>query len=63
MLVAIVFVMTMFSGRLVQIQGMQSGYFRSKAANERLVTIPLPAVRGTITGSDGQVLALTVEKY
>ena len=63
MLVAIAFVMTMFSGRLVQIQGMQSGYYRSKAASERLDTIPLPAVRGTITGSDGQFLALTIEKY
>ncbi|HEX6448113.1 MAG TPA: penicillin-binding protein 2 [Trebonia sp.] len=63
MLVAIAFVMTMFSGRLVQIQGMESGYYRSKAANERVATIPLPAVRGTITGSDGQALALTIEKY
>jgi cell division protein FtsI (penicillin-binding protein 3) len=63
MLVAIAFVLTMFSGRLVQIQGMESGYYRAKAASEQAATISLPAVRGTITGSDGTVLALTIEKY
>jgi cell division protein FtsI (penicillin-binding protein 3) len=62
-LLAIVFVLTIFGGRLVQIQGMESGYY-SKLANQlRLTTIPLPAERGTIYGADGQILAMTVETY
>jgi cell division protein FtsI (penicillin-binding protein 3) len=55
--------MTLFAGRLVQIQGMESGAYKTLASREKLKTIPLPAVRGTITGSDGQVLAMTIEKY
>jgi cell division protein FtsI (penicillin-binding protein 3) len=58
-----VFVLTMFAGRLVQIQGMQSGTYKLKAAKERLQTISLPAMRGTITGANGQDLAMTVETY
>ena len=62
-LLAIVFVLTLFAGRLVQIQGMESGFYKTRAKLERLATIPSPAVRGPVTGSDGQVLAMTVEKY
>jgi cell division protein FtsI (penicillin-binding protein 3) len=53
----------MFAGRMVQIQGMDSGTYKQLAARERLQTIPLPAMRGTITGADGQILAMTVETY
>ncbi|MBO0820471.1 MAG: penicillin-binding protein 2, partial [Nocardiopsaceae bacterium] len=62
-LLAIAFVLTLFAGRLVQIQGMESGAYKSLSEAERLTTTPLPAVRGSITGSDGQVLAMTIEKY
>jgi cell division protein FtsI (penicillin-binding protein 3) len=54
-------VLTVFAGRLVQIQGMQTGHYRS--ASQHLQSITLPAVRGTIYGANGQVLALTVETY
>jgi cell division protein FtsI (penicillin-binding protein 3) len=54
-------VLTVFAGRLVQIQGMQSGHYRSES--QHLQSITLPAVRGTIYGANGQVLAMTVEKY
>jgi cell division protein FtsI (penicillin-binding protein 3) len=53
----------MFAGRLVQIQGMESGYYRAAAAQEKLSTQTLPALRGTIYGADGQILAMTVETY
>jgi cell division protein FtsI (penicillin-binding protein 3) len=56
-------VLTLFGGRLVQLQGMEAGYYRTQALKQRDWTIPLPAVRGTITGANGQVLAMTVETY
>jgi cell division protein FtsI (penicillin-binding protein 3) len=62
-LLAIVFVLTLFGGRLVQIQGMESGYYKIQAKDNYLTTISLPAVRGTITGSNGQILAMTVQTY
>jgi cell division protein FtsI (penicillin-binding protein 3) len=62
-LLAIIFVMTLFAGRLVQLQGLQAGTYRKLAAQQRDRTIVLPAVRGTITGANGQVLAMTVATY
>jgi cell division protein FtsI (penicillin-binding protein 3) len=56
-------VLTLFAGRLVQIQGMEAGYYRQAAKKQTFKAIPLPAVRGTIYGADGQVLAMTVETY
>jgi cell division protein FtsI (penicillin-binding protein 3) len=62
-LLAIIFVLTMFAGRLVQLQGMESGTYRQLAMRQRDKTIPLPAVRGSITGANGQLLATTMETY
>ncbi len=62
-LLAIVFMLTLFAGRLVQIQGVESGYYRYQARAEKLTTQTLPALRGTIYGADGQVLAMTVTTY
>jgi cell division protein FtsI (penicillin-binding protein 3) len=59
----IIFVLSMFAGRLVQLQGMESGAYRKLAVNERDQTIKIPASRGSITGSNGQVLATTVATY
>jgi cell division protein FtsI (penicillin-binding protein 3) len=56
-------VLTLFAGRLVQLQGLESGTYRKLALQEREETIPLPALRGSITGANGQVLAMTVETY
>ena len=55
--------LTLFAGRLVQIQGMEAGYYREVAKKQTFEAIPLPAMRGTIYGADGQVLAMTVETY
>jgi cell division protein FtsI (penicillin-binding protein 3) len=56
-------VLSLFAGRLVQLQGMESGSYRALALQERDKTIPLPALRGSITGANGQVLAMTVTTY
>jgi len=62
-LLAIIFVLTLFAGRLVQLQGIESGRYRQLASQERERTNPLPALRGSITGANGQVLAMTVATY
>jgi cell division protein FtsI (penicillin-binding protein 3) len=62
-LLAIMFVLTLFVGRLVQIQGLESGTYRKLAAQQRDRTIVLPALRGSITGANGQMLAMTVATY
>ena len=62
-LLAIIFVLTLWAGRLVQLQGLDSGTYRKLASQEREQTIVLPALRGSITGANGQVLAMTVETY
>jgi cell division protein FtsI (penicillin-binding protein 3) len=62
-LLAIVFVLSLFAGRLIQLQGMESGNYRKLASQERDRTIPLPALRGSITGANGQILAMTVATY
>ena len=62
-LLAIIFVLSLFAGRLVQLQGLESANYRMLASQERDRTIPLPALRGSITGANGQVLAMTVATY
>jgi cell division protein FtsI (penicillin-binding protein 3) len=62
-LLAITFVLTLFAARLVQLQGIEAGRLRTLALQERDKTIPLPALRGSITGANGEVLAMTVETY
>jgi cell division protein FtsI (penicillin-binding protein 3) len=56
-------VLTLFVGRLVQLQGMESGSLKAAAATEQVKTISLPAQRGTIFGANGQPLAMTLETY
>ena len=55
--------LTLFAARLVQLQGIEAGRYRVLALKQRDLTIPLPAVRGTITGANGEVLAMTVATY
>jgi cell division protein FtsI (penicillin-binding protein 3) len=62
-LLAIVFVLTLFAARLVQLQGLQAGHYRTLALKQRDRPILLPAVRGSITGANGEVLAMTVATY
>jgi cell division protein FtsI (penicillin-binding protein 3) len=60
-LLALAFVMSVFAGRLLQIQGMQSARYAAEAEQERMTQISIPAVRGSITTSNGAVLAMTVQ--
>ncbi|MGH8917569.1 MAG: peptidoglycan D,D-transpeptidase FtsI family protein, partial [Actinomycetes bacterium] len=62
-MLTIIFVLSLFAGRLVQLQGMESGNYRKLALQEREQRIVLPALRGSITGANGQVLAMTVATY
>jgi cell division protein FtsI (penicillin-binding protein 3) len=62
-LLAVIFVLSLFAGRLVQLQGLESPTFKHLASAQRDKTIPLPALRGSITAANGQVLAMTVETY
>jgi cell division protein FtsI (penicillin-binding protein 3) len=62
-LLAIAIVLTLFAGRLVQIQGMESAHYRMAALKEKLTSIALPAMRGSIYGSNGQILAMTIETF
>jgi cell division protein FtsI (penicillin-binding protein 3) len=60
-LLVLAFVMSVFGGRLVQIQGLQSAKYAALAAEQRTAQISIPAVRGPITTSNGAVLAMTVQ--
>jgi cell division protein FtsI (penicillin-binding protein 3) len=65
-LLAIAVTLTLFAGRLVQIQGIDAAYYRTKANEEKQFHVVLPAMRGTIYGSGGsgnQILAMTVETW
>jgi cell division protein FtsI (penicillin-binding protein 3) len=55
------FVLSLVAGRLVQLQAMEGSVYRAEADHFRLTTIPVPAVRGSITSADGTTLAMTVQ--
>jgi cell division protein FtsI (penicillin-binding protein 3) len=54
-------VISLFVARMVQLQGLESATYRTLANRQRLETVSIPAVRGSITASDGTVLAMTVQ--
>jgi cell division protein FtsI (penicillin-binding protein 3) len=54
-------VLSLFAGRLLQLQGMDYGKYRSIAQRQRLQNIQIPAFRGSIEGADGRPLAMTVQ--
>jgi cell division protein FtsI (penicillin-binding protein 3) len=47
----------------VQLQGMESGYYKKLANKEKLTKLSLPALRGAIYGAGGEILAMTTETY
>ena len=57
------FALSIFAGRLVQLQGLDSAAYRNEATQQLLKRIPIAALRGDITASDGTALALTVQTY
>ncbi|WP_018657264.1 peptidoglycan D,D-transpeptidase FtsI family protein [Actinomadura flavalba] len=60
-LLVIAFVLSLFAGRLVQLQTIESQQYTAKARDQRLQEIKLPAVRGDITDANDNPLAMTVE--
>ncbi|MGI5227362.1 peptidoglycan D,D-transpeptidase FtsI family protein [Actinoallomurus sp. CA-142502] len=60
-LLLVAFVLSLFAGRLVQLQGIEAKGYAEAAVRQRLNRIDLPAVRGPISFADGQPLAMTVD--
>jgi cell division protein FtsI (penicillin-binding protein 3) len=55
-------VFALVAARLVQLQGLHWSYYRDKAQQQMLPEpSPIPVVRGSITSSDGTILAMTVQ--
>ena len=61
-LLAILFVLSLFAGRLVQTQGFDASALAAAALKQRLSQDTLPAHRGDITDVNGQVLATAVDR-
>lgn len=59
-LLCVGFVLSLVAGRLIQLQGMEGSMYRTTAERQRLHSISVPAVRGSITTADGTTLAMTV---
>jgi cell division protein FtsI (penicillin-binding protein 3) len=58
-LLVVAFIMSVFAGRLFQIQGLDSARYAAAAEQQQMKQILIPAVRGSITTSNGTVLAMT----
>jgi cell division protein FtsI (penicillin-binding protein 3) len=56
-------VLSLFAGRLVQLQGLDWGKYRTRAMAQRATTLAIPTLRGSITTRDGTVLAITEQTY
>jgi cell division protein FtsI (penicillin-binding protein 3) len=52
-------ILSLFAGRLVQVQGLDWPKYRTLAEQQRTMKITIPTIRGSITTSDGVPLALT----
>ena len=57
----IAFVVSVFGGRLLQLQGVEASSYATQAMKARLDTVTLHAERGDITDSNGVSLASTVD--
>jgi cell division protein FtsI (penicillin-binding protein 3) len=60
-ILVIAFIMSVFAARLVQLQGFQAAQLSAEAAQQRMVPVSIPAVRGSIISSNGTMLAMTVQ--
>ncbi len=58
-LICIGLVLTVFVGRLVQLQGLHYSEYRAKAESQIMQVRSVPVVRGSILSSDGTVMAMT----
>ena len=60
-LLAFLFVLSLFAGRLLELQGLRSSELAAAGLDQRLRTVVIPADRGVIADSQGRPLAQTVE--
>ncbi|MFC6374509.1 peptidoglycan D,D-transpeptidase FtsI family protein, partial [Nonomuraea thailandensis] len=60
-LIGMTFILSIFAGRLIQMQGLDSKVYEEAAADQRQHTETIPAKRGSITDVNGHDLAVTVE--
>ncbi|MEU8144061.1 penicillin-binding transpeptidase domain-containing protein [Nonomuraea sp. NPDC048901] len=60
-LIGMTFILSIFGGRLVQMQGLDSKVYEARAVGQRTQTEEIPAKRGSITDVNGHALAVTVE--
>ncbi|WP_090930669.1 peptidoglycan D,D-transpeptidase FtsI family protein [Nonomuraea jiangxiensis] len=60
-LIGMTFILSIFAGRLIQMQGLDSKVYEAAAADQRQHTEEIPAKRGSITDAKGHELAVTVE--
>jgi len=58
---AVCLLLAVLGGRLVQLQGVDSGQLAQAAQEQRLRTFDVPALRGPILDRDGNVLAYSVD--
>jgi len=63
MLLCMALALSVFAGRLVQMEGFDSASYRTASEDQHLATVQIPAVRGDITSSNGTVLAMTEQTY
>ncbi|WP_431836923.1 peptidoglycan D,D-transpeptidase FtsI family protein [Cellulomonas sp. Y8] len=63
LVVVVALLLTVFSGRLLWLQGVGGDAIAAEALTSRLTTSQLVAARGTITDSEGEVLATSVDRY
>ena len=62
LLVATLFVLSIFGAQLVRIQGFDAESVAAQAKRQRTATVAIPALRGTIRSADGVVLASSLER-
>lgn len=60
-MLVVAFILTLFTGRLLQLQGVDSSAYAIQAAQQRIRTQTLYADRGAITDRNGTPLALSVD--
>ncbi|WP_308164876.1 peptidoglycan D,D-transpeptidase FtsI family protein, partial [Nonomuraea sediminis] len=60
-LIGMAFILSIFAGRLIQMQGLDSKVYEAAAAHYRVRTENIPAKRGKITDVNGHTLATTAE--
>ncbi|MEV4896016.1 penicillin-binding transpeptidase domain-containing protein, partial [Nonomuraea sp. NPDC055795] len=60
-MIVMTFILSIFAGRLIQMQGLDSKIYEAKAVGQRMITEVIPAKRGSITDVNGHALAMTVE--